>query len=78
MYDTLDSLLLNNSPKSMEMVSQVLSSKLEQLAALDSDEAEPDKTPAPDPTESKDATETEPEGVKTKGEEGKSEPTAQG
>lgn len=33
MYDTLDSLLLNNSPKSMEMVSLSLSSKLEDLVA---------------------------------------------
>jgi hypothetical protein len=33
LYDTLDSLLLNNSPKSMEMVSQALSSRLEGLIA---------------------------------------------
>jgi hypothetical protein len=46
LYDTLDSLLLNVSPKSMEMVSQTLSSRLEGLIArgdLDSkDKTSPD------------------------------------
>jgi hypothetical protein len=78
MYDTLDSLLLNNSPKSMEMVSQVLSSKLEQLVAQDSSDVAADETAVPDSSGSKAATETEPEGVVTEGEKEKAEPTAQG
>lgn len=43
LYDTLDSLLLNVSPKSMEMVSQTLSSRLEGLIARGDSDSE-DKT----------------------------------
>lgn len=78
MYDTLDSLLLNNSPKSMEMISHMLSSKLEQLVAQDASDVEDDETAALDTIGSEVATKAGPEGVETEGDEEKTEPTAQG
>jgi hypothetical protein len=78
MYDTLDSLLLNNSPKSMEMVSQVLSSKLEQLVARDSNGNDTDATNAEESSESKKITNTKPEGAVIEAEKEQAGPTAQG
>lgn len=62
----------------MEMISHVLSSKLEQLVAQDSSDAEDDETAALDSIGNKVATKAVPEGVETEGDEEKTEPTAQG